>query len=56
MSRRRTGRVFFLMAENGGYSAVKEKYALRQRSGAYTCYTRDFIEKPVAIYYLYLRM
>ena len=44
------------MAENGRYRAVKEKYALRQRSGIYTCYTRGFIEKPVAIYYLYMQM
>lgn len=33
------------MAENGRYRAVKEKYALRQRSGIYTRYTRGFIEK-----------
>lgn len=44
------------MAENGRYRAVKEKYALRQRSGIYTRHTRGFIEKPVAIYYLYMQM
>lgn len=49
-------RSFSLMAENGRYRAVKEKYALRQRSGIYTRHTRGFIEKPVAIYYLYMQM